>query len=82
MSKATVISGNRKTALALVLAILAVELLASKQLQGAWSGLWSPTIPLGSGMSGTAPTSSSGGNGGSPTAPPGTKVVTGGIAAV
>lgn len=40
-------SGDRKTALALVLAIAAAEMLLSGTLQGAWKALWGPTVPLG-----------------------------------
>lgn len=68
-------NGGRKTALALVLAILAFELLANKQIQGAWAAMWGPTVPLGQGFQ---PSTTGGSGGGSnQVAPPGTVPKTG-----
>lgn len=60
-------NGGRKTALTLVLAILAFELLRQGQVQAAWRAMWGTRVPLGQGMSGASTSSSSGGSTGSTT---------------
>ena len=39
-------SGGRKTALALILAIIFAEMLLSGRVQEIWKALWGPTKPL------------------------------------
>lgn len=45
-------SGGRKTALALVLAIAAAELVLSGRMQAMWKALWGPMQPLSRGNGG------------------------------
>lgn len=66
-------NGGRKTALALVLAIVAFELLANHQVQGAWKAMWGPSVPLGQGFQPATTSSSSSSSG----APSGTHVAHG-----
>lgn len=61
--------GGRKTALTLVIAIIAFELLANHQIQAAWSAMWGAVEPLGSGMNPGSSGSSGGSNSGSNSGP-------------